>query len=290
MFRICCGLRRAHPRLISAIFVCVILAGSLCCRTNPTPQLISHMASDASAADFVAAATFDGARHGFVFRVGDHGLGYYRDGGAVQTARQQPQLQQSMPPPPVMPPPPPRPPPPRPMPPQPPPAQPTADQLARPATSSFWQQLEEFTQALDGGGSSSSDVSKPLADPQPPRPFTPPRAPSPPARLPSPGVTETLRWRPHRRRRQQRSHRAPYMWPAAPHATQVAQEAQVLPQAQVHVQAQVQVQHPSVCERQVSATLTKWTEGTVPGSREWIQALRAHAHPPTGWAAEWTNM
>ena len=43
--------------------------------------------------------------------------------------------------------------------------------------------------------------------------------------------TEILRWRPHRRRRQQRSHRAPYTWPAAPHATQVAQEAQAQPQA-----------------------------------------------------------
>ena len=39
--------------------MCVILAGSLICRTNPVPQLISTIHC---AADLVAAATFDGAR------------------------------------------------------------------------------------------------------------------------------------------------------------------------------------------------------------------------------------
>ena len=37
-----------------------------------------------TAADFVAAATFAGARHDFVFRIGEHGIGYYRDGGAAR--------------------------------------------------------------------------------------------------------------------------------------------------------------------------------------------------------------
>ena len=64
-------------------------------------------------ADFVAATTFDGARDGFVFRMGDHGIGYYRDDGATKKEQarssRQPHLQQSIPP--VMPPPPPRPPP-----------------------------------------------------------------------------------------------------------------------------------------------------------------------------------
>ena len=33
-----------------------------------------------AAADFLAAASFDGAGQGFVFRIGEHGLGDYRDG------------------------------------------------------------------------------------------------------------------------------------------------------------------------------------------------------------------
>ena len=248
-----------------------------------------------TAADFVAASTFDGARHGFVFRMGDRGIGYYRDDGATKKAHarssQQPQSQQSTLP--VMPPPPPRPPPPS-LPPRPLPAQPAAGQPAQPASTSFWQQLEEFTQELDGGGGSSA-VSEALAHPQP-RPLTPPRAPSPPACLPSTGATQIIHWRPHRRYRQQRSRRVLYTWPAAPHITQAAQDAQA--QSQVHIQVQVQaqaqaqahMQQPAARELQVGATLTEWTEGTVPGSREWIQALRAHAQPPTGWVAEWTNL
>ena len=39
----------------------------------------------------------------------------------------------------------------------------------------------------------------------------------------------------------------------------------------------------------VSSALAKWTEGTAPGSNEWIAALRGHAQP-TGWAAEWINV
>ena len=246
-------------------------------------------------ADFLAAATFDGARHGFVFRVGEHGIGYYR-GGATQKA-QQPQSQQSIPP--LMPPPPSRPPPPLPpplAPPRPPAAQPAADEPEQPATSSFWQQLNDFTSELDGGDTPSA-VPKPIPD------HGSPRAQSPPARLPSPGSTETIRWRPHRRRTQQHSQRVPYTWPTAPRVTLVAQEtqaqaqvqAQVRAQAQAQVQGvqaqvQVQVQRPPASELQVSAMLTKWTEGTVPGSHEWIEALRAHAHPPTGWSAAWTNL
>ena len=42
-----------------------------------------------AAADFVAAAPIDGARHGFVFRVGEHGIGYYSDVGATKNAHQQ---------------------------------------------------------------------------------------------------------------------------------------------------------------------------------------------------------
>ena len=37
-----------------------------------------------TAADFVAAATFAGARHDFVFHIGENGIGYYRDGGAAR--------------------------------------------------------------------------------------------------------------------------------------------------------------------------------------------------------------
>ena len=91
-----------------------------------------------AAADFVAAATFDGARHGFVLRMGDRDIGYYRDDGATKKAHarssQQPQSQQSTLP--VMPPPPPRPPPPS-LPPRPPPTQPAANQPAQPASTSF---------------------------------------------------------------------------------------------------------------------------------------------------------
>ena len=46
----------------------------------------------------------------------------------------------------------------------------------------------------------------------------------------------------------------------------------------------------AVVQETLYTTLAEWTEGTRPGSTEWIQALRAHAHPPTGWAAEWINL
>ena len=85
---------------------------------------------------FVAATAFSGARDDFVFHMGDHGIGYYRDDGQTKKAQarssRQPQSQQSILP--VMPPPLPRPPPP-PLPPQP-RAQPAADQPAQPATHS----------------------------------------------------------------------------------------------------------------------------------------------------------
>ena len=123
-----------------------------------------------TAADFFAAATFDGARHEFVFRMGEHGIGYYRDGGATRKVHSS-QLSAA----PVMPPPPPRPPPPRP-----PPAQPAAAQSA-----SFWQQLEEVTEGLDGDGGGSTSLT--LPEPIPAN--KPPRAPSPPACVPSPGAT-----------------------------------------------------------------------------------------------------
>ena len=214
----------------------------------------------------------------------------YRD-AATQKA-QQPQSQQSIPPlmpPPCCPPPPLAPP--RPL-----AAQPAADEPEQPATSSFWQQLDEFTSVLDGGDTSSA-VPKPIPNHGSPRA----QSESPPARLPSPGSTETIRWRPHRRRTQQRSQRVPYTWPTAPRVTLVAQgsqtqaqvRAQVRAQAQaqgVQAQVQVQVQRPPASELQVSAMLMNRTEGTVPGSREWIKALRAHAHPPTGWSAAWTDL
>ena len=217
-----------------------------------------------TAADFFAAATFDGARHEFVFRMGEHGIGYYRDGGATRKVHSS-QLSAA----PVMPPPPPRPPPPRP-----PPAQPAAAQSA-----SFWQQLEEVTEGLDGDGGSSTSLT--LPEPIPAN--KPPRAPSPPARVPSPGATEIIVWRPHRRRHQQRT--VPYMWPTAPRATRVAQQAQAQAQAQVQAQAQAPspVQRPPTSEIQVDAMLTEWTEGAVPGSREWIQALRNRGAPQPQW-------
>ena len=87
----------------------------------------------------------------------------------------------------------------------------------QPATSSFWQQLDEFTSVLDGGDTSSA-VPKPITNHGSPRA----QSESPPARLPSPGSTETIRWRPHRRT-QQRSQRVPYTWPTAPRVTLVAQ-------------------------------------------------------------------
>ena len=58
---------------------------------------------------------------------------------------------------------------------------------AQPATTSFWEQLEEFTQGLDTGGGSSA-----LSELTPNRSHWSPRAPSPPARLPSPGATEII--------------------------------------------------------------------------------------------------
>ena len=64
--RICCVLRRAQPRLTSAILVSVILAGFSLCQVNVGE----------AAAEFDAAAVFDGARQGYVFRSGEQGVGY----------------------------------------------------------------------------------------------------------------------------------------------------------------------------------------------------------------------
>ena len=50
-----------------------------------------------TAADFVAAATFHGARHGFVFRMGEHGIGYYCDGGATRKVHSSQQTAPVMP-------------------------------------------------------------------------------------------------------------------------------------------------------------------------------------------------
>ena len=75
--------------------------------------------------------------------------------------------------------------------------------------------------------------------------------------------------------------------------TQAQVQAQVRAQAQaegVRAQVQEQVQRPPASELQVSAMLMNWTERTVPGSREWIKALRAHAHPHTGWSVAWTDL
>jgi hypothetical protein len=60
--------------------VCVILAGSSFCRTKGLGIFMDLVDVGRAAADFLAAASFDGARQGFVFRIGEHGLGDYRDG------------------------------------------------------------------------------------------------------------------------------------------------------------------------------------------------------------------
>ena len=224
---------------------------------------------EAAPADFIASAAFDGARRGFVFRTGEHGIGYYCDGQATKKAQQQPaQAQHSIRP--VMPPPPPRP---RPPPPDPPPAPPAA---ALPPATGFWQQLEDFEQELDGAGgagTSSSLIPEPI-----PAQHGLPRAPSPPARLPLPGFTEVIRWRPRRRRHQQRT--APYKWPTAPRATLVAQQAQAQTQVRGQSRAPGEVQVPLP---DVNAMLMEWTEGTRPGSAEWVQALRDRGAPQPQW-------
>ena len=46
---------------------------------EPAPK---RMAADASALGFTAAGSWQGARPGFVFKMGELGLGYYRDGAA----------------------------------------------------------------------------------------------------------------------------------------------------------------------------------------------------------------
>jgi pre-mRNA-splicing factor SYF1 len=51
----------------------------------PPPPLRPPPTGDA-AGDFEAAPTFAGARPGFVFRMGDYGAGYYRDGGGAGAA------------------------------------------------------------------------------------------------------------------------------------------------------------------------------------------------------------
>ena len=245
-----------------------------------------------AAPEFTAAAAFDGARQGYVFRSGEQGVGYYRDGHSSKRRRQQ------------MPPPPPRPPPQRPTsqpaprssPSQPPPPLPTPSHLPPLATAiptssstpaqSFWDELDAFGQALDASsaqGCSSVASSRPL------------RPQSPPAHLPLPETTEIIQWRPRRRRQQQRT--VPYIWPSAMRATQVMPQAQVEALSAVPVRPRREVRarapHPgpaSELQASTSAKLMEWTEGTRPGSLEWIQALREHAQPLTGWEADWTKL
>ena len=265
---ICLVLWRAQSRLTSAILVSVILAGSSLYRTQ-SPHMDSVNVGEAGA-EFDAAAVFDGARQGYVFRSGDQGVGYYRDEQSSKRRRLD------------MPPPSPRPPlprsmsqpPPPPPPPQPPP--PSIPQLRLPplattkpatltaTTHMFWDELDAFGRELDASSAASARLLRP---------------PSPPAHLPLPGTMEIIQWRP-RRRRQHQQRTAPHKWPTAPRANLVAQQAQAQPQVRGQSQAQGEVQVPLP---DVNAMLMEWTEGTRPGSAEWVQALRDRGAPQPQW-------
>ena len=113
-------------------------------------------------------------------------------------------------------------------------------------------------------------------------PRSPIRPPSPPVRLPQPGTSETLCYR-RSRPVQQSSRRLPVKWAlssqssAAPAATATlivttttATAATVARTATTTTPAPMQ-QTPQI---DTDTLLAEQTKGTVPGSREWVQALR----------------
>ena len=196
--------------------------------------------------DFIAAVMFNGVRSGFVFRAGEQGVGYYRD----EPAKKRQKVESALHPPPPLPPP------------LPPPAQPLQSPLPLlpsplhptnplPPASGFWDQLQEFEQELDVGCAQ--------------------RPPSPPARLPARGTSEVLQWR-GKRGQPSPKPRQPHIWPrvvaAAPKTTMPA-----VPPS-LDVPSQPTAASSAAPQIDVDALLAERTQGTVPGSRDWIRALR----------------
>ena len=153
------------------------------------------------------------------------------------------------------------------------------------------------------GSKKSRDRYSPPHQPmQPPAPTpsaasadmdSPIRPPSPPARPPHPGTTETLCYR-RSRPRQQSSRRLPRRWPLAhdlptPLAISTTPTTTATATATATSTTTATSSSTAVVEKMLT-TLAEWTEGTRPGSAEWIQALRAKATLPTGYAAEWMRL
>ena len=213
--------------------------------------------------DFFAAVAFSGARTGFVFRVGDQGIGYYRDnGGGRAMKRSRPEPAPALPQPAEVPSPPESeqqhwPPPPT---------------LDGDALCSFCEQLDEFPQECDSSLTAAAQESQA-------------RPPSPPVHPPFTGMTEVICWR-HRRAQPKRTKQA-HCWPPPPPepppppCNRGPPPPSPLPPPDKSISNKVEID--------ISSALAKWTEGTTPGSKEWVAALKAHAQP-TGWAAEWTEL
>mmetsp|Transcript_26652 Transcript_26652/g.67771 ORF Transcript_26652/g.67771 Transcript_26652/m.67771 type:complete len:245 (+) Transcript_26652:285-1019(+) len=224
--------------------------------------------------EFIAASTFAGGWAGYIFQLGSHGLGYYRDGSH---AKKRPRPTQMPPPPPQQP----LEPSPHEL--QPPPAAPLLP--ANPTSLGFWEELREFEHGLDAGSAGSTASAQPQPQQSPQLPL------SPPARLPARGTTEMLHWSGKRTRAMPKP-RKPHVWPlkgtvppitpktaalAAPSRlpSQIAAASTVAPS-----QGPPPAAPPQIC---IDSLFAEWTNGTLPGSAEWIQALRARGAPKPQW-------